>query len=97
MSDAQLRRARKRWGDKAAVQKRRAGRWPNGACSVCCKQGCRRKYAMTVGVVDGIMGIKLFLHVRGQGHTWKEAWANADEHEREALANTAKREKQGSA
>lgn len=69
---AHTRRARKAFGPRALAHKCRASTYRSGHCSVCLRVGCRRKWQMVIGTHEGF-----FFLVKGQGHTWKDAWASA--------------------
>jgi len=62
--------ARSRFGDKAIAFVEPAVAYRSGRCSACLKPECRRKNRMVIAVHCGF-----FLNVKGQGHTWKDAWA----------------------
>lgn len=84
--NAHLQKAQRLFGKNATVSKRSSGRFTSkghlkGACSVCLKKDCRRKWDCTIAVTE--FG-GMFSVVKGRGHTWKDAWAKA---EAEAEAN----------
>lgn len=78
MSERQLQKARKRYGEHAVVKKEKATEYDDGRCRACLQRGCRRAWKMSVGI--RILGGLMF-SVHGTGHTWKEAWEKADRHD----------------
>lgn len=68
-------KAQQLWGDKAMIERRKKGAYKNGACTACWTKNCTdRRQAYSVGRTT--MG--LFFEVRGSGHSWDEAFADAE-------------------